>query len=175
MILEILWLKGTGTYKKQTRIPLELIIKKCPQNRNKFEQFLQISIQTDPKSTKRRTFKQKTPKSIHSWSNWFWTQIADVSNKVQYGKKSTQNMTHRWKKSFQLMMQLYSPTQWGKRQVYPISFLYVWTTFELQFQDFYASEEIQVFSNFRRPKRYFRHQKGHQRARAIIGSFLIIH
>ena len=33
----------------------------------------------------------------------------------------------------------YSPTQRSKKVVYPITFIYVWTTFEQQVKDLYAS------------------------------------
>ena len=58
------------------------------------EQFLRISVHTDMKTTKEAIFQQKTPKSIHSWSNHFWNPITNDSVKVQYEKTSIQNMKH---------------------------------------------------------------------------------
>ena len=52
------------------------------------EKVLQISVHTDVKSTKEALSQQKTPKSIHSWSNNFWNPSANVSVKVQYEKTS---------------------------------------------------------------------------------------
>ena len=43
-------------------------------------------------------------------------------------------------------MQLYAQAHWREREVLPISFFFVWTTFEHQMQEFYASEKVQVFS-----------------------------
>ena len=45
-------------------------------------------------------------------------------------------------------MQLYSPTQRSKRELYPVSFIYVWATFEHQVHDLYAFRKIQVFLIF---------------------------
>ena len=85
-----LGLKSTSIFKEQTRIPLKLNIEKiwCRQKRITIEHILQISVHTDMKSTKESIFKQKTPKSIHSWSNHFWNPIANVSVKVQFEKTS---------------------------------------------------------------------------------------
>ena len=60
---KIRWIKGTSIFKEQTRIPLKLNIKKisCRQKRITIEQFLQISVHTDMKSTKEAIF-QKNPK-----------------------------------------------------------------------------------------------------------------
>ena len=87
---KILWLKSTSIFKEQTRGLLKLNIEKnsCRQKRITIEQFLQISVHTDMKSTKEAIFQRKTPKSIHSWSNQFWNPIANVSVKVQYEKTS---------------------------------------------------------------------------------------
>ena len=64
---------------------------------------MQISVNTDMKSTKEATFQQKTPKSIHSWSNHFWNPIAHVYVKVQYEKASIQKLKHSWKKLITIM------------------------------------------------------------------------
>ena len=60
---KIFWLKITGTFKEETRIPLKLTIEKiwCRQKRKTFEQFLQTSVHADMKSTKRGIFQQNTP------------------------------------------------------------------------------------------------------------------
>ena len=57
-----------------------------------------------------------------------------------------------------------------KEKQYPLSFIYVKTTFEHQVQDMYASQKIQVYSSLRRLKTHFRHPQGHQRASAITDS-----
>ena len=82
--------KKTSISKEQTRIALKLNIEKiwCPQKRITIKHFLQISLRTDMNSTKEAIFQQKTPKSIHSWSNHFWNPIANVSVKKQYEKTS---------------------------------------------------------------------------------------
>ena len=66
--------------------------------KKKVEQFLEISVHTEMKSTKEAISQQKTPKSIHSWPNHFWNQIANVSVKVQYEKTSILNLKHSCKK-----------------------------------------------------------------------------
>ena len=82
---KIIWLKSTSIFEEQTRIPLKLNIEKnwCRQKRTTIEQFLQTSVHTDMKSTRKAISQQKTPKSIHSWSNHFWNPIANVSVKTQ--------------------------------------------------------------------------------------------
>ena len=54
--------------------------------------------------------------------------------------------------------------------MYPISFIYVWTTFEHQVQNLYASQKGQILSSLYRWETRFRHQQGHQRAVANSGS-----
>ena len=41
---------------------------------------------------------------------------------------------------------------WKKSEVFPFSFIYVWTTFEHQVRDSYELPEVQVISKLRRPK-----------------------
>ena len=55
-----------------------------PKKKKTIEQILQISVHTDMKSTEEAIFQQKTPKSIHLWSNQFWNPIKNVSVKQQY-------------------------------------------------------------------------------------------
>ena len=71
-------------------MPLKLNIEKIwfRQKWKTTEQFVQISVHTDMKSTREGISQQKTPKSAHSWSNHFWNPIATVSVKVQYEKAS---------------------------------------------------------------------------------------
>ena len=54
--------------------------------------------------------------------------------------------------------------------MYPISFIYVWTTFEHQVQNLYASRKFQIFSSLCKWETLFWHQQGHQRAVATSGS-----
>ena len=77
-------------FNEQTRIPRKLKIEEiwCRQKRKKIEQFLQISVHTDMKSTKETILQQKTTKPIHSLSDHFWNPIGNVSVKVQYEKTS---------------------------------------------------------------------------------------
>ena len=51
-----------------------------------------------------------------------------------------------------------------KEKLKPVSFIYVWTIFEHQVKDRYASQKVPVFSSLRRPESVFRHIQGHQRA-----------
>ena len=53
-------------------------------------------------------------------------------------------------------------------------FIYVWTNFEHQVKDMYASEKIQAFSSLHKPETQFRHAQGHQRAGALTDSNDII-
>ena len=76
--------------------------------------------------------------------------------------------------SFRVTMQLKPKTQGRKREVYPISLSYIWTTIENQLQNVYDSQKIQFFSSLHRPRTIFRHQKGHQRANGLFRSIVII-
>ena len=82
-------------------MPLKLNIEKiwCRQKRKTTEQFVQISVHTDMKSTKEGISQQNTAKSTHSWSNQFWNPLANFSVKVQYEKSSVQNLRHSWEKT----------------------------------------------------------------------------
>ena len=81
---KLLCLKSTSIFKEQTEIPLELNFEKIwgGQKGITIEQIVQTSVHVDMKSTKEAIFQQKTPKSIHSWSNHFLNAIANVSVKV---------------------------------------------------------------------------------------------
>ena len=59
-----------------------------------------------------------------------------------------------------------------EREVYPISFICVWTTFKHQVQDLYAPQNVLVFLSDRRPKTHFRHEQGYHWLYALICSFI---
>ena len=82
--------KSTSILDEQTRIPLKLNIEKIwyRQKQITIEQFLQISVHTDMKSTTEAISERKTQKPIHWRPNHFWNPIANVSIKVQYEKTS---------------------------------------------------------------------------------------
>ena len=61
-----------------------------------------------------------------------------------------------------------------KEKLNPISFIYVWTTFEHQVQDMYDLKKFNFFYSTPRLETQFRHQQGHQRAGALTGSIHII-
>ena len=61
-----------------------------------------------------------------------------------------------------------------KEKLNPISFIYVWTTFEHQVQDMYDLKKFNFFYSTPRLEIQFRHQQGHQRAGALTGSIHII-
>ena len=86
---KILRLKSTNRFKEQTRIPFKLVIEKTKSSKEK--QVRGTSANFNPygyKVNKKATFQQKTPKSMHLWSNDFWYPIASVSVKVIYEKTS---------------------------------------------------------------------------------------
>ena len=56
-----------------------------------------------------------------------------------------------------------------EREVYSTSFIHVWTTFENQVQDLYASQRVPIFSSLRKPEAHFWYNQGHQRAGAFFG------
>ena len=71
-------------------------------------------------------------------------------------------------------MQLISATHWRKRYIYPISSINVWTAFENQAQDFYASPKVQALSCLRRPKPEFWHKQSYQQTGTLLVCFIII-
>ena len=98
------------------------------------------------KSAKEAIFNQKTPKLIPSWPNHFWNTIANVSIKKQYEKTSIWNLKHSWEKTQSNNGGNYT-NQYNevKEKLQPASFIYVWTIFEHQVKDKYASQKIQEF------------------------------
>ena len=63
-------------------------------------------------------------------------------------------------------MQLYPSIQRSKKEGVTSFFIYVWTIYEDQVKDKYASQKFKAFSGRRRPETHFRHAQGHQRASA---------
>ena len=171
---KILWLKSTSIFKEQTRIPLKLTIEKFwrRQKGNKFEQFLQISVHTYQNSTKKATLQWKTSKSIYLLSNRFWNPIAYVSVKVQNEKSSIRNLKHKRKIQSSNWANYTHQYNEVKEKLKPFSFIYVWTKFEHQVKDMYASQK--AFSILCKPETQFGHVQSHQRASASTGSENII-
>ena len=60
-----------------------------------------------------------------------------------------------------------------KEKLQPVSFIYVWSIFEHQVNDMYASRKFKVFSSPRWPETHFSHLQVRQRASALEGSFNI--
>ena len=105
-------------FKEQTRLPLKLNIEKiwCGQTWTTIEQFLHSSVHTDMKSTKESNSQQKTPKSIHSWSNLFWNPIGNISVKGNTRKLQSKTLNTAEKNSYHQGKQLYPSIQWSKRE-----------------------------------------------------------
>ena len=93
---------------------------------------------------------------------------------MQYEKTSTLNQNATQKNPIKLTKPLSWPRHWieREREVYPISFIYVWTTFKHQVQDLYAPQNVLVFRSDRRPKPHFRHEQGYHWLYALICSFI---
>ena len=115
-----------------------------------------------------RHIQTKSSIWIHSLSNQFCNRNAIFSVKLNYEETSTQNLIHKWKNSIQIPIQLYSLGHWRKREVYPFSFIYVWTTIEHQVYDWCASVKIDFFSNHRSSEKQFRQQQGHHGAGTLM-------
>ena len=115
---------------------------------------------------------KKTQKLTHSWSNQFWNRIEKVSLKVQYDGTSTLNQNTTKKPNQINQIFILTKALKREREVYPISFIYVWTTFKHQVQDLYAPQNVLVFLSDRRPKTHFRHEQGYHWLYALICSFI---
>ena len=76
------------------------------------------------------------------------------------------------KNSFPIAMEIYSPTQWKEKELYLISFIFVWTCFEHHVRDMCSTQKLHFFGH-RWPKTHMRHQQGHQGA-LIIEKLLIV-
>ena len=61
-----------------------------------------------------------------------------------------------------------------KEKLSPVFFIYVWTEFEHQVKDMFASQTFQTFSNLWQPETHSRHAWDAQRASAILSSTKII-
>ena len=110
---------------------------------------MQILVQADIATTKRGTFQQKKSKNNPFVVKSVLNPIENFSVKVQYEITSTGNLTHRCKKnSFQWTMELCLPTQWSKREVYPIFSINVWTRFEHPVQNLSTFRKVWFFSVF---------------------------
>ena len=70
---KIFWLKSTITFKQQTRISLKLVIEKvrCHPMIKESEQFLQVSVHTDEKSTENTRFEQNNKNQFFCDKNSF--------------------------------------------------------------------------------------------------------
>ena len=135
---------------------------------------LEVLVHTYMLAAKKATLQQKNCKI-----NLFGITTVLKHNCKRFSKraireKSNQNLTHKLKKSKYLTIQLKTPTHSRKIEAYPTFFIYVRTTFEHQVQDLYAFTKFKVSPSLRKPETPFRHQHGHQRADALIGSTIII-
>ena len=118
----------------------------CPPKKNTIADFWQFVVHADITTTKRGTFLEKTPQTILSWWNQFWNTIANFFVTLRTRTLQNKNLTHIRKSSFYLTLQLNSPTPRRKREVYPISFVYIWTIIEGIVQDLWAP--LQEFNFF---------------------------
>ena len=142
-----LWPESSNIIKEQTRIPLKLTIEKnwCRQKRIILEQFMQISVHAYMKSTNQGICQQETLKRTPSWSNQFGIPIAELSVTLQYDKTSIQSLKHGWKKLIPITEATISikTIKWKREAL--ATFLHVWTAFEHQVKDVYASQTVQFF------------------------------
>ena len=84
MILEILWLKSTGTLKEHTRKPLKLTIEKIWCRQKTWAFFYKFVSKQTWSQWKKLYSNKKPPKTIHLWLNQFLNRIANVSVTLQY-------------------------------------------------------------------------------------------
>ena len=126
------------------------------------------------KSTKEAIFQQKTPKSIHSWSNHFWNPIANVSVKVQYEKTSIYIMKHSRIKLIPITEATIpiNTMKWKKSCNQIPSFMSK-ACLSTTSKTCMHLKKFKVFSRLRRPETHIRHAHGHQRASALTGSIKI--
>ena len=123
----------------------------CRQMWNKFEQLLKMSVQTDTKSTEKSIFQKPQYQSVcHLISFGILLQTFQWHWNTRKFQPKTWNTNG--KNSFEAIMQPNSPRERNNKVLFPIFFIYVWTTIEEQVRDFYASQTLQHFSSLRRPE-----------------------
>ena len=143
-------------------------------SKNTIEQFLQILVHVDMKTTKRSIFWQKTPKSIHPCSNQFWNPVANVSLKVQPEQTWTGNLTQRWKRLVPSNdATIFTRTRKQKRRVSKLPYLSPNNVWAWGWKLVWNLEKTHFFCLCRQ-ELHFQHQQGTQRAGAIIGSIFIM-
>ena len=90
--------------------------------------------------------KNSTPNISQLCSIYFWNPIANVTVKVHYEKTLIENLKHSWKKFLSTNEGNYT-RQYNevKEELWPVSFIYVWSLIEHQVKDIYATKKIQGF------------------------------
>ena len=151
----MLWLKSTVTFKEQTRTPLKLTIKKiwCRQKRNTF-----CTIPADFNTRRYEVDKTRHISTKNSKIKTFVVNSVVESNSKRFRNTALREnfdptpdpqMKQNQCNNRRNLLYKYKEI---KEKLYQNSFVYVWTTFERQVQDIYASQKVQVFSIFPRPE-----------------------
>ena len=145
--------KKYGTFEEQTLIPLKLSIKKTS-HRWKETQMTEFS----PWNL---MWTRTTPTRTLHFNPFVVKSVLESNCKIFRKNGTQQNFNLKpdpqiEKMIFHSVMQLYSAKQSTKTEVFTTSFIYVWT-FENQTQVLYASPEVQVLSDFRRPETQIRY------------------
>ena len=110
-------------------------------------QIRQFVVHADMTTTKRGTFLEKTPQTVFSWWNQFWKTSAKFSVTLLTRKLQNKNLTQIWKRLIPTNFTVkFAKTSKKKIEVYPISFVYIWTIIEGIVQDLCAP--LQVFNFF---------------------------
>ena len=136
--------------KEHTRTPLKLIIEKiwCRLNRTTIEYILRIFFACIYDDKKRSKFQQKKSKIILSVVESILEHKCECFNNNAMSTRQRDTWPRCEKVSGQLTIQLPSPTQSRKWEMHPFSFFHVWTTFEHQVQDLYASQNFKFYTVF---------------------------
>ena len=143
----------------------------CPPKKNTIDDFWQFVVHADMTTTKRGTFLEKTPQTILSWWNQFWSTIANFFVTLRTRTLQNKNLTHNWKKLIPTNLAfIFANTSKKKRSVSNFFRLCLNNSWGHCPRLVCISPRFHFFSSLRRPEKQSWNQQGHQRPRYLRGS-----
>ena len=143
----------------------------CPPKKNTNAVFWQFVVHADMTTTKRALFLEKTPQTILSWWNQFWSTISNFFLTLRTRTLQNKNLTHNWKKLIPTNFAVkFANTSKKKRSVSHFFRLYLNNSWGHCPRLVCISPRVKPFSSLSGPERQFWLQQGHQRPRYLKGS-----
>ena len=162
---KILWLKSTSIFKEHTRIRLRTTIEKtwCRQKKNNnwaiHTKFSPCRFQVDEtRHIPTKNLRKKPSRDQISFGFQLQTFLWHGNTKKFQSKTWNPDLKNHFKNRGSYIRQHNEV----KEKQWAVFFICVWTNFEHQVKDMYASEKVQAFSSLHKPETQFRHAQGHQ-------------